>query len=615
MSNHPSPRRYILTLGILLALSVLAGQGVAAAPPPAGTIDPMMIPKYQTPLFIPPAMPQTGVIAGPNGPIDYYEIAVRQFQQQVLPPGFPMTTVWGYGAEGVPESFHYPSATIEATADLPLRVKWINDLKDPTTGYFQPHLLDVPQDLHWANPGRDCRDGEPGPDCMGMTTDSYRGPVPLVTHLHGTHAGPESDGFPESWYLPDATDIPAGFATVGSDFDQFDKTNTDAGSAIFQYPNDQRATALWYHDHTLGITRLNTYAGLAGFYIIRGGNSDLPGGILPSPAPRQGDPADAKYYEIPVAIQDRTFNMDGSLYYYTPDVREMFMGTTMVVNGNTWPYLNVEPRRYRFRFLNGCNSRYLKLLLLRGSATNDDRATKFWVLGSDGGFLPSPSRLKKITLSPAERADVVFDFTGVAPGTVFYLVNRGDMGEKMPTGEVMKIIVGGLSAPDLSKPAGQLGLPGRTPLGATNRVRKVSVNPEALLGIVDTVTRAPIALAYSDPVTEDPVLGSTEVWEIENFSDDAHPIHLHLVQFEVLSRTDKATGTVRGPQAWERGTKDTVDVRVNEIVKVKAKFDIPGLYVWHCHILEHEDDEMMRPYRVVGAEPLEAGSDSVSESM
>jgi bilirubin oxidase len=585
----------MMALGVFLALSVLSGPVFAADGSPPGTIDPTAIPKYVVPLFIPPAMPQTGVLPGP---VDYYEVAVRQFEQQVLPPGFPKTKVWGYGVPSIPGSFHSPSATFETTANRPVRVKWINDLKTQSTGLFLPHLLDVPQHLLWANPGMDCADGVARTDCMGMSQENYTGPVPIVVHLHGTHAGPESDGFPESWYLPDANNIPSGYATIGSDFEQFDPTNTDPGSAVFQYPNDQRATSLWYHDHTLGITRLNTYAGLAGFYMIRGGSSDTAAGILPGPAPRQGDPAGTNYYEIPLAIQDRTFNTDGSLYYSTPSPHEPFWGNAIMVNGNTWPYLNVEPRRYRLRLLNGCNARYLKLKMLRGTPIGDANKMSFYVLGSDGGFVPSPSRLQQITLSPAERADLLFDFTGVAPGTAFYLVNSGDLAENRPAGQIIKIIVGNLTSSDTSKPVGQFTLPSRTLLGSPNNTRRVSVNPEAFLGVVDTVTGEALSLKFPDPVTEVPTLNSTEVWEIENFSNDPHPIHIHLVQFEVLSRQNKRTGTVSGPQPWERGTKDTVDVRVNEIVRVKAKFDIPGLFVWHCHILEHEDDEMMRPYVV-----------------
>jgi len=294
--------------------------------------------------------------------VDYYVISVRQFQQQILPPDKPATTVWGYGSPNQ-RNFHYPSFTVEATADRPVRVKWVNELID-SNGRYLRHLLPVDPTLHWANPpgGIAGRDMSPS---FASTPGPYTGPVPLVTHLHGSHATEESDGFAEAWYVAAANNIPAGFAQVGSFYDQF-KAKAQAkygvvwepGSAVFQYANDQRASTLWFHDHTLGMTRLNVYAGPAGFYLLRGGSADLPPGVLPGPAPQPDDPPGKKYYEIPIAIQDRSFNADGSLFYpssrqffdgftgpYVPgsDIAPIFnpefFGNTMVVNGNTWPVL------------------------------------------------------------------------------------------------------------------------------------------------------------------------------------------------------------------------------------------------------------------------------------
>lgn len=195
-------------------------------------------------------------------------------------------------------------------------MKWINDLVD-TAGNYLPYLLPIDQTLHWANPPGGIADR----DMMGMNPLPYTGPVPIITHVHGAHTTEDSDGFPEAWYLPAANNIPAGYATVGSYYDQFkaeaalDGRIWQTGSALFKYPNDQRATTLWYHDHTLGMTRANVYAGPAGFYLIRGGTDDLAPGVLPGPAPKVGDVAGTKYYEIPIAIQDRSFNADGSLFY------------------------------------------------------------------------------------------------------------------------------------------------------------------------------------------------------------------------------------------------------------------------------------------------------------
>lgn len=359
-------------------------------------LDPSAIPKYLSPLLIPPAMPRAGKITIKGGKnIDYYEIAVRQFLQQILPTGMPPTTVWGYGpaatrSSGEAAIFNAPSLTIEAKHNMPVRIKWINDLTD-TNGNFLPHLLPVDPTLHWANPpgGTNGRDTRPN---FAETPDPYTGPVPMVTHVHGAASvGDESDGYAEAWYLPDASNIPSNYATVGSWYDFFkSKANTNFGAtwgpgyATFQYPNANRASTLWYHDHTLGLTRLNVYAGPAGFYIIRGGPGDNVldsrtgiAAILPSPAPALGDPPGINYYEIPIAIQDRTFKADGSLFYpntraffdgilgdylpsgeFPPIWNPEFFGNTIMVNGSTWPFHTVEQRRYRFRFLNGCQSRF-----------------------------------------------------------------------------------------------------------------------------------------------------------------------------------------------------------------------------------------------------------------
>jgi bilirubin oxidase len=252
-----------------------------ASPPPAGILNPRRIPKYITPLVIPPAMPQTSA----DGGIDHYEIAVRQFTQPILPAGMPATTVWSYGPVNHPESFNYPAFTIEARVGSPVRVKWSNGLVDRHGRYLR-HLLPVDPTLHWANP--------PGPRDMrpefAHPPARYDGPVPIVTHLHGGNSAEEGDGYPEAWFLPDARNIPSSFFPVGSFYESFKEKfeatwgqTWEAGSFTAHYANSQRATTLWYHDHTLGITRLNVYAGPAGFYLLRGGSSDLPAGVLPAP--------------------------------------------------------------------------------------------------------------------------------------------------------------------------------------------------------------------------------------------------------------------------------------------------------------------------------------------
>jgi spore coat protein A len=662
--------RKVLRLAAALtsSASVLLGAWPARAQPlPGGSLDPTTIPKYVTPLVVPPAMPRSTS----DRSVDY-QIAVRQFQQQILPSGFPKTTVWSYGSVDHPGTvaeggtFNYPAFTIEATANQTTTIKWINDLKD-SRGNFLPHLLPVDQTLHWANPPQACLDGVPRTDCAGFLDGAYTGPVPIVTHVHGAHVGPESDGFPEAWYLPAASNIPGGYARRGSHFGQASGAPDVAGQAIFRYANDQRATTLWYHDHTLGITRLNVYAGPAGFYLLRGGEGDVPSGTLPGPAPGVGANPFGKFYEIPIVVQDRAFNRDGSLFY--PGTRRFFDGFTgpfipnsdvapkwnpetfgnvMVVNGRTWPYLEVERRKYRFRLLNGCNARFL--ILTTGTPTSP--TLTFWRIGADGGFLPAPLAQTSLLLGPAERADVVVDFSGFAEGTTIDLLNVGpdepfgggvpgvDFASSDPgtTGQVMRFKVVLATSTDTSVNPASLALPAPVAIGTPTNVRKVSLNEassrrrctnakgysvtclapgatefgpvHSMLGPVDS-TGFPVATPWAGAVTENPALGATETWEIYNFTADAHPIHIHLVQFQVLDRQPLVTdtegltappatfaGDPRPPEPWESGRKDTVIVYPGELARVKAIYDLPGEFVWHCHILEHEDNEMMRPYRV-----------------
>jgi FtsP/CotA-like multicopper oxidase with cupredoxin domain len=655
-----------------------------AQPSPSATIDPAAVQKYVTPLVIPPAMPRTAVLPMPGGrKSDYFEIAVRQFGQQILPPGLPQTTVWSYGSANHPGSFNYPAFTIEAHWRQATRVKWMNQLVD-VNGNYLPHLLPIDQTLHWANPPG----GPGGTDMEAFDPTPYRGPVPIVTHLHGGHTNQESDGFPEAWFLPAARNIPAGYATVGSYYDTF-KAEAEAlygqpwelGSAVFQYDNNQAAATLWYHDHSLGMTRSNVYAGPAGFYLLRGGPAELAPGILPGPAPQLGDPPGMKYYEIPIAIQDRSFNADGSLFYpdnraffeglnqpptepyldipfiperacngrpsdISPIFNPEFFGNTIVVNGKTWPFLEVEQRRYRFRFLNGCNSRFLILRMSNG--------LPFWQIGAEGGFLPAAVQLDQLLLGLAERADVIVDFTNVPVGTEIILQNLGPdepFGGGVPgidftpadettTGQVMQFRVVSATSLDTSTPPSLLVLPAPPPLPVATRTRQVSLNEEdsqtvrvtedangskedsrtvrvtedangnvvldcgkgepfgprfALLGTVGG--DAGVSLRWDDPITENPAVGATEVWEMFNFTEDAHPIHIHEIMFDVVDRQPFG-GEARGPEPWETGRKDTVIAYPGEITRVKATFDRPGLFVWHCHIVEHEDHEMMRPYRI-----------------
>ncbi len=687
-----------VALGILLiAAATAVADPDQPGPGPGGSLDPTTIPKYVEPLVIPRAMPLSGTRTAQGRPVDYYEIAMKQFRQFILPQdwsqahGIAATTVWSYASMTDPRpaaeggTLNYPALTIEASWNRPVRVKWINGLVDENGNYL-PHLLPVDQTLHWANPPG----GAGHTDTHGMVQQPYTGPVPMVTHVHGAHTTEDSDGYPEAWYLPAARNIPDTFATSGARYDQFRQESMQRwgeawtpGTAVFQYPNDQRAATLWYHDHTLGMTRVNVYAGPAGFYLLRGGPADLKGSSLPGPAPQRGDNAGLTYREIPVAIQDRSFNADGSLFYpdnraffeglnvpgatpqfpgagelripfipdLTPEGRASdispawnpeFFGNTMVVNGHTWPYLKVEQRRYRLRLLNGTQGRFLILRM-----AND---MPFWQIGTEGGFLPKPVRLQQLLLAPAERADVILDFTRVPAGTGIVLRNLGpdepfgggepgkgfEPADSDTTGQVMQFRVVAATGRDGSTLPAALKLPRFTALPKATRVRHLSLNEmmsatvtaeerdgsivfdpkgepfgpqEALLGTFDPANNLAQPHNWMDPVTESIKKGRVEEWDIHNLTADAHPIHLHQVQFQVLGRRvvdpeDSphgylGAGAVIKPERWESGYKDTVTAYPGEVTRIRARFDIVGLYVWHCHIIEHEDNEMMRPLRVV----------------
>ena len=658
---------------------------VFAAPIPGGTLDPLSVPKYQTPLLIPPAMPRAGKVKRSMAKnIDYYEIAMRQFPQQILPAGYPMTTVWGYGpvvAQNGPQIFNAPSLTIEAKHNKPVRIKWVNELVD-ANGDFLPHLLPVDPTLHWANPPQTPdKDGVAGPDrrpAFLETPDTYTGPVPIVSHVHGAvGVGPESDGYAEAWYLPAANDIPAGYATEGTWYNYFaNKAAADydaawgPGFATFQYPNHNRASTIWYHDHALGMTRLNVYAGPAGFYIVRGGPDDVvldsrfgTAAMLPGPAPALGDLPGMTYYEIPIAIQDRSFNSDGSLFY--PDTREFFDGATeidpgfipdtdlspfwnpeffgnmIIANGNTWPFQTVEQRRYRIRFLNGCQSRFLILDF------NQIPGVEAWLIGNEGGFLAAPVNItidhgNRLLMGLAERADMILDFTNVPVGS-HILANVGPdepfgggvpgvdfpVADEGSTGQIMAFNVVPAVAPDPTTPPQFLVLPTIAPLPAPVATRPLALMEEmsmywdgpaaAMLGNVNADGSAQHKM-WSAPISENPDVGDTEVWEFYNFTADAHPMHIHEIVFEVLDRQAITfaegemgvsdivlVGNPRPPEAWESGYKDTVISYPGEVTRVRGQFNVAGQFVWHCHIVEHEDNEMMRPYRIGPEDPSAPG--------
>ena len=464
--------------------------------------------------------------------LPYHRIAMREAWASAhrdLPP----TRFWGYDGK-------MPGPTIEVHSGKPLLVEWANELP-------KQHLLPIDYTLHGA--------GHDVPD------------VRAVVHVHGARVPPDADGYPESWYV-------------------------GGKSATYRYPNRQDAATLWYHDHAMGIERLNVYAGLFGAFLVRDEAEEslhLPGGE----------------FEIPLLISDRQFTADGQLYYPTsgvpesPWVSEVY-GDVVLMNGKITPYLEVEPRPYRFRIVNASNARFYYLALSDNSPLQQ--------IGSDQGLLPHPVSQPSIMMAPAERADVVIDFGKLAGKTVLL---------KSMAMELLQIRV----APR-TKVATTLPAPARPLLTALRPVKRIARSAAVrtrsltLNTYTDPKTHMMMMLLnatyWHQPITEKPVLGSTEIWEFVNTTEDTHPIHLHLVRFQVLNRQRfdvdgylengklRFAGPEIPPNDNEYGWKDTVQADSGLITRIIVPFEgYAGRYVWHCHVLEHAANEMMRPYEVV----------------
>ncbi len=516
-------RRFLGGTGILAAgLST----GKLPAPPLARleTVTP-----YVDPLPIPQIAQASGMRPSPYDAaiqLPYYRMAMRAVACKVH-RDLPATRMWGFGSSS-------PGPTFETRSNHGLLVEWVNELP-------QQHFLPIDHTLH------------------GAQTDLPE--VRCVIHLHGGKTPPESDGYPEQWSVP-------------------------GKSALFHYPNRQDAATLFYHDHTMGINRLNTYAGLQGMYFIRDEMEDAMN--LP-----QGK------YEIPLLIYDRFLLPNGQLQYpvsphpKSPWVPEVF-GNAILVNGKLFPYLAVEPRKYRFRLMNGSNGRFYRFSL--------GELLTFHLIGTEQGFLPAPVTAQRVLTAPAERIDLIVDFSAHAGESILL---RSD------TFDIMQFKVAATAAPDASSLPPVLRSYAKIPENQAVRTRRLTLDERMDLvqqskGML--LNKAP----WHMPITEKPVLNTTEIWELVNLTQDAHPIHLHLVRFQILDRrpfdtfefqdkgTVRFTGPALPPAASEDGWKDTVRADPGLITRIIIPFEgFAGRYVWHCHILEHEDNEMMRPYEVV----------------
>lgn len=655
-------------------------------------------------------------------------VGMTELQQQLMPasvyaglaaPYQAGTYVWGYQVGNQPA--RTPGFTVEAKRGTPTSITYVNDL--PIGGKLQP-LLSIDQTIHWADPLKQMGSNSP-----------YSGAPVVVPHLHGAEVLSDYDGHPDAWFTADGRHG-TGYRTAST---------AAANAAVYQYPNVQPATALWFHDHSLGATRVNVLAGLAAFYLVRDQyDTGLPTNPLGLPAGNQ---------EIELVIQDRQFDTNGQLYFPdsnspfglnggppNPGVHPFwipeFFGDAIMVNGKTWPYLEVEPRRYRFRFLNGSNARMYELRLMNRDTKTAGPA--FWQIGTDGGLLDKPVKLNdpadpnalRLFMAPGERADVIVDFSGLAGQTVT-LVNSakapfpsGTSPDPQTTGQVMQFRVtralagrdttfnpasggalrGGKNQPPaivrLSNPSTGTLAAGVSPTVKRQLVLVEVEGPGGPIEVLLNNTRwngiragsseavpngSKTADANGDYVTELPRVGSTEEWEVINLTADAHPIHIHLIQFQLMTRqslngtqyrnlydssfpggpyaglqadgtwgsvnyapgtfipgfgppkaynsanTDTAIGGnpavtpyLQGspsvPDVNEAGWKDTIKMYPGTVTRLVVRWaptetavtavsagqnafafdptrtDSPG-YVWHCHILDHEDNEMMRPLR------------------
>lgn len=593
-------------------------------------LNPKVIPKFKNQLLIPPVYkprividPNTGKVLSHN-----YVITAQAFEQQVLPVKFPKTTVWGYGGTiinpltgaCIDSFFSSPGPTFEAIRGVPINVQWINNLKRKNPLPVDPTLCWAdPNDLGMVNP-----ESVP-PFPPGLLKAQI--PVPIVTHLHGGENSSVFDGHPDAWFTANEDKIGPAFA-----------------SSLYHYPNMQQSATLWYHDHTMGITRLNVLMGLAGFYIIKDFKNKLdhPDCILPD-----------REYDIPLVIQDRSFNKDGSFNFpnvgVNPDIHPYwvpeFFGDTIMVNGRVWPNLDVKRRQYRFRLLNGSNARFYELKFSNGMP--------FMQIATDGGYLPSPVKLTSLILAPAERAEIIVDFSNIECETKIILENyanapypTGDAPDPDTVGQIMQFTVKGSH---FVKPK---NLPKKL-----NEIFQLVVDSKKRTLVLFEVEgeNGPVIVLldgqrFYAPTSELPRVGATEEWEFVNLTGDTHPMHLHLVQFQIYNRQafrvddytndwialngepplDHPTevlpvdnyllGNAIEPDANEIGWKDTVRANPGEVTRIKVRFaplDIdpkltapgknfypfspeigPG-YVWHCHILDHEDNEMMRPYKLI----------------
>ena len=497
----------------------------------ADALDPSTLTPFVDALPVPRVKRPTGTRAHPEQAglqIPYYRVAMREVRQKVH-RDLPATRMWSFE-----DSF--PGPMMETESGKAMIVEWANELP-------ARHFLPIDHTLHGA--------------------ERSLPEVRSVVHLHGGRTPAASDGYPEEWVVP-------------------------GKSQTCFYPAKQDAALLFYHDHTMGINRLNIYAGMQGLFIVR----DAQEAALNLPSGK---------HEVPLLIADRLLRKDGQLVYPVsehpdrPWVPEVF-GNAILVNGKLLPYLDVEPRRYRLRVMNGSNGRFYRLSL--------SNKNEMHVIGNDQGLLSAPVAVKRVPLAPAERVDIIVDFATMA-GTHVKLVSDSF--------DIMEFRVVAKGTADTTALPGTLRPSLRLDAATAVRTRRLTLD-ERMDDIQRSMGMVLNNTPWHAPITEKPTLGTTEIWELVNLTDDSHPIHLHLVRLQILDRrrfdafefqakgTLRFTGPVQPPEAHEAGWKDTVRADPGMVTRIIVPFEgYAGRYVWHCHILEHEDNEMMRPYEVLPA--------------
>jgi spore coat protein A, manganese oxidase len=551
--------------------------------------------KFIDPLTLPPFAAPTSTVDG----VPQYTITMTQFTQQLSSQFDRPTTVWGYNGT-------YPGPTFVVDSGVPVDVTYVNDLP--------PQQCLFPVDIDTTLP-------------LGSLT-------PFTTvHLHGGHVPAAVDGGPLTFFTPDPDALANGMGGPAGN------------STTYRYPNNQPAANLWYHEHAMDATRINTYLGLAGLYLVR----DAYETSLNLPAAGAG-------FETAWVIQDRDFDSKYQLWYPKgPDllgngdplsglisfpvgsysaVPEHF-GNTILVNGVVWPYMNVQQgRKYRVHLLDGSSARTYALYLvpasqIYGAATgfNAAAAIPFYQIGTDLGLLANTKTLTSTIVMPGQRQDLIFDFTGVPLGD-YILVNRapegmGTVGVDPPadintTGQIMKITVGtntsGADPYNLPmNPGFQFPI-----LSVSDATVTRTISLSETLDVYGRLIQLVEGLGFMDPIVDFPVLGSTEMWQWMNTTVDNHPMHTHDEGFQVvgfqallpdgaggfLATVDSSAPFIPASDPiWGGmydGELDTMIVPSGMMAEMLIKFeDYTGDYVEHCHILEHEEHDMMRPFTVV----------------